>query len=207
MTRNRQVLAIVFTRAEDRRRRRRGCGPSQPLAVSARHARAERERERKRKEGNRGWSLSNEDGKSRAVRLFNIQGWSVTATRCVSRCHCYTPGSLSAMTISRVLFSESERAGERASNPLSCHPSFQFPSRVILCPSTPPCPSAKIALFSGTVFLANSSITSFAHEASTRTTMYVDGYPRPRSYIEFFPRQLSGKWLLLSHWFSNNRTL
>lgn len=149
MTRNRQVLAIVFTRAEDRRRGRRGCGPSQPLAVSARHARAERERERKRKEGNRGWSLSNEDGKSRAVRLFNIQGWSVAAARCVSRCHCYTPGSLSAMTISRVLFSESERAGERASNPLSCHPSFQFPSRVILCPSTLPCPSAKIALFSG----------------------------------------------------------
>lgn len=81
---------------------------------------------------------------------------------------------LSAQWQSRGFYSPRARErGNALPTPLSCHPSFQFPSRVILCPSTtlPLVPPRRSTCSPATVFLANSSITSFAHEASTRTTM------------------------------------
>lgn len=84
---------------------------------------------------------------------------------------------------------------------LPCHPlvSVSVASNIVPFHS-PFAPSSRRSPCSpATVFLANSPIASFAREASTPRTIYVNGYPRPRSYIEFSPRQLSGKWLLLSH--------
>ena len=76
------MLAIVFTRAENRRRDEPSTVPrdiGSPRSRERQNERErerqrERERERERKSEIGGWLPLNEDRKNRAVRLFNIQG-------------------------------------------------------------------------------------------------------------------------------------
>lgn len=201
MTRNRQVLAIVFTRAEDRRRDE----SPQPLAISVHaHAARDRKRERVRKgereEGGCGWPPLNEDRKNRAVRLFNIQGWSVAAARCVSRCHCCTSGPLQRNDnlSSFILRSELRRF------PLLLRPSFRreyyrtLPMSLRRSPWSP-----------------TTSSPSFRQRSPRLLRWLVKASPCPRATtastvivaLEFSPVQLPGKWFSPANRFSDNRCI
>lgn len=133
--------------------------------------------------------------KNRAVRLFNIQGWSVAAARCVSRCHCCTSGPLQRNDNLSGFTLRSERA-----HPYSVPVSAVSITVLFQCPREDRLDHRRL-------------LPSFRQRSPRLLRLLVKASPCPRATtastvivaLEFSPVQLPGKWFSTANRFFDNR--